>query len=161
MRTSVLFGGEAGQGPNILTQILGKALVEQGWYVFYSRDYQSLIRGGHNFNVLTFSDEPIYSNDHEIDILVALDENTISLHKNDLKKDNIILSSKESKTSNIYFAGRLFKLLCMDFKILENQLKKLTRFEENIKEAKKGYEEEKKNFIFLFTEWFFRCKLKM
>ena len=44
----------------------------------------------------------------------------------------------------MYYAGKIFKLLCLDFKLLEESLKKLKRnFEENIKNAKKGYEEEK------------------
>jgi 2-oxoglutarate ferredoxin oxidoreductase subunit alpha len=75
-RYNFLFGGPAGAGPNILTHLLGEALVELGYYVFYSRDYQSLIRGGHNFNVLTFSEEPVYSNDSKIDVIVALDDKT-------------------------------------------------------------------------------------
>ncbi|MFH1787543.1 MAG: 2-oxoacid:acceptor oxidoreductase family protein [archaeon] len=139
-RINILFGGAAGQGPNILTHLLGEALVKQGYYVFYSRDYQSLIRGGHNFNVLTFSEEPVNSNDHEIDILVALDENTKKIHSSDLKKRGIIL---EGHKENMYYAGRLFKLLCINFKILEEELKNLKkRFEENLAEAKKGYNEE-------------------
>jgi 2-oxoglutarate/2-oxoacid ferredoxin oxidoreductase subunit alpha len=143
MRYNVLFGGAAGQGPNILTNLLGEALVGQGYYVFYSRDYQSLIRGGHNFNVLTFSDKPVYSNDSTIDILVALDEKTEQIHKKDLKKGGILLSGKHE---NMYFAGRIFKLLCINFNILENQLKKLEKkFDNNIKEAKEGYEAETKN----------------
>jgi 2-oxoglutarate/2-oxoacid ferredoxin oxidoreductase subunit alpha len=142
MRISVLFGGQAGQGPNILTQILGRALVKQGYNVFFSRDYQSLIRGGHNFNVLTFSEEPVYSNDSKMEIIVALDENTEKLHEKELKKNGIILrGSKE----NMYYAGRLFKLLCLDFSLLEKELKELEkRFEENMIEARKGYDEEKK-----------------
>ncbi len=140
---NILFGGKAGQGANILSTLLGEALTREGYYVFVSRDYQSLIRGGHNFNVLTFSDEEVKSNDSAIDILVALDENTINLHKKELKKDGNIIQG-EGK-GNMYFAGRLFKILCIDFKILEEQLTKLkSRFEENIKEAKEGYEEEKK-----------------
>ncbi len=139
MRLNILFGGEAGQGPNVLTHILGKALVKQGYYVFYSRDYQSLIRGGHNFNVLTFSDEPVHSNDSKIDILVALDENTKKIHKKNLKKEGIVLNGKHE---NIYFAGRLFRILGLSFKVLEKELKKLEkRFDENMKEAKKGYED--------------------
>jgi len=55
MEFSILFGGKAGQGANILSNLLGQALISQGYYTFISRDYQSLIRGGHNFNVLTFS----------------------------------------------------------------------------------------------------------
>ncbi|RLG16348.1 hypothetical protein DRN69_01080 [Candidatus Pacearchaeota archaeon] len=138
MRINILFGGPAGTGPNILTHILGEALVKQGYYVFYSRDYQSLIRGGHNFNVLTFSDEPVYSNDNEIDILIALDDNTEKIHKKELKKNALILKGEDD---NMYYAGKLFKILGLDFSILETELRELEkRFEENIKEAKEGYQ---------------------
>ena len=143
MKFSILFGGKAGQGTNILSNILGNALTKQGYYVFISRDYQSLIRGGHNFNVLTFSDEPVYSNDSQVDLIVALDENTLKVHEKELKvKDNIIQGEGKG---NMYFAGRMFKILCIDFKVLEGELKELEKnFDENMKEAKEGYEEEKK-----------------
>ena len=123
MRMNILFGGKAGQGANILSNLLGQALTKKGYYVFISRDYQSLIRGGHNFNVLTFSNEPLKSNDSILDIIVSLDENTINLHKKELKKDGNIISG-EGK-GNMYFAGRLFKILCIEFKFLEQQLKEL------------------------------------
>ena len=143
MRYNILIGGEAGQGPNVLTQIIGEALIENGNYVFYSRDYQSLIRGGHNFNILTFSEEPVCSNDSKIDILVCLDSKTEEMHKKNLKKDGIILKNSDE---NMYYAGRIFKLLCLDFKLLEKSLKKLEKnFDENMKDAKKGYEEETKH----------------
>jgi len=144
MRVNILFGGEAGQGPNILTNIFGRALVKYGYYVFYSRDYQSMIRGGHNFNVLTFSDKPAYSNDSEIDIIVALDENTEKLHKNKLKKNGIVLQGSED---NMYYAGKLFRIFCLNFSVLDEELKELEkRYAENIKEAKRGYEDEKKTY---------------
>ena len=51
----------------------------------------------------------------------------------------------------MYYAGRIFKLLCLDFKLLEESLKKLDKnFNENLKNAKKGYDEETKNL----------CKIK-
>ncbi len=144
MKVTILFGGEAGQGPNILTNILGNALVKQGYYVFYARDYQSLIRGGHNFNVLTFSDKPIQSNESKIDIIVALDENTETIHKKDLKKEGMVLKGHKE---NMYYAGRLFRLLCLKFEVLEQELRELEKkFEENLKESKKGYTDEKKDF---------------
>ena len=147
MRLNILFGGQAGQGSNLLTHILGEVLVKLGYFVFYSRDYQSLIRGGHNFNVLTFSDEPIYSNDSYIDVLVALDENTEKIHKKNLKKNGVILKGHEE---NMYYAGRLFKLLGIDFKILQSELKNLKiRFEENIERAKSGYQDEKNSVCVL------------
>ena len=143
MRYNILIGGEAGQGPNILTQIIGDAIIKSGNYAFYSRDYQSLIRGGHNFNVITFSDEPVSSNDSKIDILVCLDSKTEELHKKNLKTGGILL--KDSK-ENMYYAGRIFKLLCMDFKLLEEGLRKLEKnFNENLANAKRGYDEETRN----------------
>jgi 2-oxoglutarate/2-oxoacid ferredoxin oxidoreductase subunit alpha len=142
MEFTILFGGKAGQGANVLSEILGKALVKNGKYVFVSRDYQSIIRGGHNFNVLTFSDEPVMSNPSKTDLIVALDENTVKLHKKEVKKNSNIIKAEEK--GNMYFAGRMFKILCLDFKILEDELKEMKNFEENMKEAKEGYEEEKK-----------------
>lgn len=142
MRLNILFGGEAGQGPNFLTHLLGSALVKIGYYVFYSRDYQSLIRGGHNFNVLTFSEEPVYSNDNQIDILVCLDKNTEAIHKKNLKRNGIILKGHKE---NVYYAGKLFKILGLDFKILDNLLKKEVRYDENIKFAQQGYSNIKKS----------------
>ncbi len=144
-RINILFGGPAGAGPNILTHVLAEALVKRGYYVFYSRDYQSLIRGGHNFNVLTFSNSPVNSNDSKMDVLVCLDDNTKKLHEKDLKKDGILL---EGKNPNMYFAGKIFKILGLDFKELDERLKHLEkRYEENIKEAKEGYGEKKKIVI--------------
>jgi len=161
MVKSLLFGGKAGQGPNILCHIVAEAIMKQGYYVFYSRDYESVIRGGHNFNVLSFSRSPIYSNESKVDLVIALDEKTKEIHRKNLKKSGIILDGghdTENKFSvspnpnkqkgfvdNMYFAGALFKIMGLDFRILEQELKKLARFEENIKNARKGHNEEKRN----------------
>lgn len=143
MEFTILFGGKAGQGANILSNLLGQALINNGYYVFISRDYQSLIRGGHNFNVLTFSEKPIYSNPSKVDLIIALDKETIKLHEKELKNKQEIITGENK--GNMYFAGRLFKRLCLDFKILEEQLKELKKnFEKNLQEAKQGYEEENK-----------------
>jgi len=140
MKYNILFGGQAGQGPNILTSLLAEALIEKGFYVFYSRDYQSLIRGGHNFNVLTFSDKPVLSNESSYDLIIALDKNTEVMHEKKLKGSGKILKGAHT---NMYFAGSIFKIFGFDFKVLEKKLKKIEhRFEENLAEAKKGYEDE-------------------
>lgn len=140
MRLNILFGGPAGSGPNVLAHILGTGLVKQGFYVFCSREYQSAIRGGHNFNVLTFSEKPVFSNDSKQDIIIALDENTKRIHKKNLNQNGMII---EGMYQNMHFAGIIFKMLGLDFKILEQELKQKERFEENIREAKKGFEETK------------------
>jgi 2-oxoglutarate ferredoxin oxidoreductase subunit alpha len=149
-RYNILFGGAAGLGPNILTHILGEGLVKLGYNVFYTRDYQSLIRGGHNFNVLTFSTDPTNSNDSKLDMIIALDDLTEQKHKKDLKKTGVILKGHDE---NMYYAGSMFKLLGIDFKILDDILKGLKkRYEENIEHAKKGYDEQKKILIKTTTQ---------
>ncbi len=138
MRCEILVGGKAGQGPNILTEILSQALIKEGYFVFYSRDYQSLIRGGHNFNILSFSDEPVYSNSSKIDVLVSLDESTEKIHSKNLSKNAIVVKFVQGK-GNMFYAGVLFKILGLEFKILEGELKNLKKLEENVKDAKGGY----------------------
>jgi len=140
MKFNILIGGKAGLGPNILAEVISEGLIDKGFYVFYSRDYQSLIRGGHNFNVLSFSDEPIHSNSSELDMLICLDDNTEKVHKKEVKKNGIILSGEENH--NMYFAGVVYKIFDMDLRSLEKHLKDLKNFDENMREARKGYNNE-------------------
>jgi 2-oxoglutarate ferredoxin oxidoreductase subunit alpha len=114
MRMNILIGGKAGQGINKLSEILSQVLKKQGYFIFNYRDYQSLIRGGHNFNVLSLSDEWIGSHESKMDILVPLDENTIELHKSEVKKEGVILDYNDFKNlglnMNLAFAGAICKI---------------------------------------------------
>ena len=87
MRFNILIGGKAGFGINETANILTRALAKQGFYVFNYRDYPSLVRGGHNFNVVCVSDEKIGSFDKKIDLVLALDQKTIDTHEKNFKKD--------------------------------------------------------------------------
>lgn len=149
MKYNILFGGKAGQGTNILTHILAESLAEEGYYVFYYRDYKSLIRGGHGFNVLTFSDKPVHSHESKYDLIVALDKETIDIHKKNLKKGKTII---EGEGQNMFFAGRMYKALGLSFKLLDKRLKKLKRYEENLKQAKSGFEFQEKGFDIIKPE---------
>ena len=147
MRFNVLIGGKAGQGPNLLAHTLGRVLVRRGMYVFYSREYESVIRGGHNYNVITFANEPVYSNDNKIEVLVALNEESIGLHKDKLHKSSVIIKGNEENDSNMHLAGKLFKILGIEFELLDEELKIIKKkYEENATEAKKGYDEAEKKF---------------
>ena len=141
MKCNILCGGQAGQGPNVLANIIVEGLIKKGFYVFCSREYESRIRGGHNFNLITFSEKPIESNSSEIDILISIDENTEKIHTDKLKPNSIIL---KGALNNISYAGRVFRIFNLDINILDSYLKKLKNYEGNIKEAKKGYEDEKR-----------------
>jgi 2-oxoglutarate ferredoxin oxidoreductase subunit alpha len=93
---SVLIAGEAGQGTDSTGRHLGEFFSEQGLHVFVYRDYGSVIRGGHSFAVVKASDEEVLATDREIDVLIALNEDSLQ-HLKDLKKDGLIICSKGCK----------------------------------------------------------------
>ena len=95
MRLSVLIGGKAGQGINKISQIISEVMAKRGYYTFNYRDYPSIIRGGHNFNVLVLSDEPVMSHTNRIDFIIAMDDNTIKLHKKQLSRRGLIIKYKD------------------------------------------------------------------
>ncbi|MBT7706259.1 hypothetical protein HN747_02315 [archaeon] len=106
MEQTILIGGAAGQGINAISTIITRLLTSHGYYVFNYRDYPSLIRGGHNFNVVSVSRSPINSTLSKIDVIIALDKNTIKLHKKELNRKSFILTYE-----NYPSAGRNLNLL--------------------------------------------------
>ena len=86
MRINILIGGAAGQGINKISEIVSKVMNEYGYYTFNYRDYPSLIRGGHNFNILSISDTLVRSYESKLNGIIAMDEKTVKLHKKQLKK---------------------------------------------------------------------------
>ncbi|MBT7102498.1 hypothetical protein HN935_03230 [archaeon] len=149
MRLNIIIGGKAGQGINKVSQIVANVLSEFGYFTFNYRDYQSLIRGGHNFNVLSISDTPIESHESKADILVALDDRTIQTHKQALKKNGVTILGDQFKdlgrNLNIALSGALIKILGIPIQELEKEIK--SQFKEHteaIAAAKQGFESQKK-----------------
>jgi 2-oxoglutarate/2-oxoacid ferredoxin oxidoreductase subunit alpha len=103
---TILIGGAAGQGINKISSIITELFSEYGHYTFNYRDYPSLIRGGHNFNVISVSDKPINSTSPSYDFIFALDKNTSKVHQRLLKKKGQIISFEKFKD-----AGRNLNIL--------------------------------------------------
>ena len=51
----------------------------------------SRIRGGHNFSLVRFGPETVYSHDSAVHLIVALNEETYNLHREDLLPGGFIL----------------------------------------------------------------------
>jgi len=82
-KISVMIGGEAGAGITRSGFLFAKACLRGGLHVFGTNDYQSLIRGGHNFYIARADAEEIYSQVDTIDLLLALNKETILFHKDE------------------------------------------------------------------------------
>ncbi|MFA5052730.1 MAG: 2-oxoacid:acceptor oxidoreductase family protein [Parcubacteria group bacterium] len=95
MRRTVIFAGEAGQGIDRTAVIFGKIVALLGYSCFIYRDYSSLIRGGHNFSIVTFSRDVVRSHDEKADVLVALDEKSVLGHEKVIRKEGMIFAAKD------------------------------------------------------------------
>ena len=99
MKINILIGGEAGQGLKTTFSILGKALFRMEFNLFSTKDYMSRIRGGHNFIKLRVGDEKITGPADEIDILVALNKETVKIHEENVKNRGVIISEEKADSS--------------------------------------------------------------
>ncbi|HSX40933.1 MAG TPA: 2-oxoacid:acceptor oxidoreductase family protein, partial [Candidatus Saccharimonadales bacterium] len=84
-------GGEAGYGIMTTGMMTAKIFTRLGLSVFDYVEYPSLIRGGHNVYYVRGSDEQIFSQKQPIDILVALNRETIDRHKKELSPTAAVL----------------------------------------------------------------------
>ena len=66
-----------------------------GYFIFDYIQYPSLIRGGHNTYNVGFSDEPVYSLKQTIDMLVCLNKDTYTFHKDKLGPNSLIVYDKD------------------------------------------------------------------
>ena len=91
---NILIGGEAGQGLVTIGQILAKALVRSGYSIVVTQGYQSRIRGGHNTFAIRVSAEDIAAPREEVDLLLALNEETVTLHCDEVSSQGLIVADE-------------------------------------------------------------------
>ncbi|MFH0960455.1 MAG: 2-oxoacid:acceptor oxidoreductase subunit alpha [Pseudomonadota bacterium] len=91
LSTNVVIAGEAGQGLVTISQILTRTLVRAGYHIVVTQSYQSRIRGGHNSYALRISHAEIVAPKESLDLLVALDQNSINIHLPELSDHGLIL----------------------------------------------------------------------
>jgi len=166
---SVLIGGKAGDGINQSGLLISHLLNQLGYYIYMYFDYPSLIRGGHNFSIIRASKNKIGSHSEKVDFLLALNQETIDLHKNRLEYDSFIIYDSdmveseslpdnikrlgiplkeiisEEKASpvmrNSILLGAFSKSLGFDWSVIEKVFRKNIHkeIELNLKLTQKGY----------------------
>lgn len=81
---TVVVGGAAGDGVREAGTNMAELFHELGYHVCASFEYPSLIRGGHNYARVSYSAAPLHSDHRAIDILIAVNAETVLLHKDEL-----------------------------------------------------------------------------
>jgi 2-oxoglutarate/2-oxoacid ferredoxin oxidoreductase subunit alpha len=90
-RFQVRLGGEAGQGVESGGAGFARAVMRAGLHCFGLQDYMSRIRGGHNFYQIRVSENPLYTFDDSLHLLLAFNKETADLHWHDLMEGGGIL----------------------------------------------------------------------
>lgn len=160
---SVLIGGKAGEGLNKAGQIIAHIFGALGYRIYLYYDYPSLIRGGHNFTIIRACEKPVSSHHDAIDVLLALNQETVTLHQKQLRAGGILLFDaafvraegmgiplstilEEEKapaiTRNTGMIGAFCKAIGVRWEILEEVIRKdiMRETEKNIAVAHRGYE---------------------
>lgn len=88
-------GGGAGWGLAAAADLLARVFVRLGYHVFSSKEYSSLIKGGHNYHDVRISDKPIGSNLDQIDFLIAFNQETVEKHQPYQKNGGIIFHDQK------------------------------------------------------------------
>lgn len=88
----ILIGGEAGQGLVTIGQVLAKTLVKCGYHIVVTQDYLSRVRGGQNTFKIRASRDPLAAPREGVDLLVALDQETLTLHSGHLRAGALVVA---------------------------------------------------------------------
>ncbi len=99
---SILVGGKAGDGIRQAGNVIARLFNRIGYRIFFYDDYPSLIRGGHNFSIIRAAERRIIAHKETVDVIVALNQDTIEKHLHRLNAGGTILyDSKKSTTEGV------------------------------------------------------------
>ncbi|MEM3312110.1 MAG: 2-oxoacid:acceptor oxidoreductase family protein, partial [Thermoplasmata archaeon] len=98
---TVRIGGQAGDGSLATGEILSRYFRRVGLFVATDKDFPSRIRGGHTSYAIRGALKQIYSISDKIDLLLAFDEESIVLHKDEIEKNGTIIYDNSRKDLEI------------------------------------------------------------
>jgi 2-oxoglutarate ferredoxin oxidoreductase subunit alpha len=94
---NILIGGEAGQGLQTVGHIFSKSLVRSGFSVHVTQTYESRVRGGHNTFAIRVGRGNVSAPQESVDLLIALNEETIDIHRKKLASNACVIGNAEWK----------------------------------------------------------------
>lgn len=105
--------GFAGEGIMTTGLLFSKICTRHGLQTFDYTEYPSLIRGGHNTYQVFASDKSATSQKKLIDVLVALNKNSLAFHREELKQNSVTLFDQEDdkvEIANFNLPGKTINL---------------------------------------------------
>jgi len=87
----LMAGGEAGDGVFAVSDMLGLLFARAGLEVCTTQTYSSRIRGGHINASVRVDQRELLSHGDELDLLIALDLETVELHRKEMREGGIVI----------------------------------------------------------------------
>ncbi len=84
-------GGEAGFGVNSSGLLFTRFCMRYGLHAFEYSEYPSLVRGGHQTSQVSVDEALVTSEHFNVDLLVALNKQSIDLHKEELSNGSAVI----------------------------------------------------------------------
>ena len=98
---TVRIGGQAGDGSLATGELLSKFFRRNGFFVATDKDFPSRIRGGHTSYAIRGAQKEIFSIGDHIDVLLAFDEDSISLHLDEIETGGLLIYDNSKKDMDI------------------------------------------------------------
>jgi 2-oxoglutarate ferredoxin oxidoreductase subunit alpha len=84
-------GGKAGDGIITAGLIFSKMFARKGYFIVDCNEYPSVIKGGHNSYTVRISSSEVSSTVRDINILIALDEETVRIHQEEVSYGGYVI----------------------------------------------------------------------
>jgi 2-oxoglutarate ferredoxin oxidoreductase subunit alpha len=94
---TIKIGGQAGQGIKSAGILFAKFASRSGYHIYNYIEYPSTIRGGHNVMQINVSSEEVTGPTKKTDLLIALNQDSIDKHLDELTPKAGILFDSDSK----------------------------------------------------------------
>ncbi|MFW9873411.1 MAG: 2-oxoacid:acceptor oxidoreductase subunit alpha [Candidatus Thorarchaeota archaeon] len=92
-----LVGGKAGEGVKKAGSVVSHIFTRKGLQIFQMDDYMSLIRGGHNFSIISAATRWVSSHYMKANLIVCFDKRSYDNHINHLAENGIMVYNSDEK----------------------------------------------------------------
>lgn len=123
-------GGQQGEGIESCGEIMATILAKEGYSLYSQRLFASRIKGGHTTFALRIALEPIMTVGESIDFLVALDQETVDKHGEEVRDGGFIICDSKVDPDFSAFEGK--KITCLVLPITETAMKQGSLLMRNI-----------------------------
>ncbi len=97
---TVLVGGKAGEGVKKAAQVVAAIMQHYKRHTFQMDDYQSLIKGGHNFSVVSSNVAEVFNSYDRADLIICFDQRSIDEHQDKLRPQGLLFFNGDVSQSD-------------------------------------------------------------